>query len=104
MKKRCSMNINISKINLNPQKLPVAYRTITPPSFKANDDRKNIVPVYGDSPIRTNPAQLSLFALHDFHGQDIRMERAYSIINEYDIVSFVIIWFKARFWIMGVSS
>lgn len=84
MKKRCSMNINISKINLNPQKFPVAYRTITPPSFKANDDRKNIVPVYGDSPIRTNPAQLSLFALHDFHGQDIRMERAYSIIEEYD--------------------
>ena len=78
------MNINISKINLNPQKLPVAYRTITPPSFKASDDRKNIVSVYGDSPIRTNPAQLSLFALHDFHGQDIRMERAYSIIEEYD--------------------
>lgn len=77
------MNINIPKINLNIQPTMARYKTV--PSFRADDEYKqNIIPIYGDSPIRTNPAQLSLFSLHDFHGQDIRMERAYSIIEEYD--------------------
>lgn len=79
------MNINIPKINLNPYSTLARNNFNTIPSFKSDDkERHNIISVYGDSPIRTNPAQLSLFALHDFHGQDIRMEKAYSIINEYD--------------------
>lgn len=79
------MNINIPKLNLNNYSTLARYHYHSQPSFKSDDrERHNIISVYGDSPIRTNPAQLSLFALHDFHGQDIRMERAYSIIEEYD--------------------
>lgn len=40
--------------------------------------------VYGNDEIRTNPAQLSLFHMHDFHGQNIRMERAYSAVSQFD--------------------
>lgn len=79
------MNISIPKLSLNNHSSIARYNLYSRPSFKSDDNKRhNILSVYGDSPIRTNPAQLSLFALHDFHGQDIRMERAYSIIEEYD--------------------
>ena len=45
---------------------------------------EKIMSVYGDDEIRTQPAQLSLFALHDFHGQNIRMERAYTAAMQFD--------------------
>ena len=37
-----------------------------------------------DVPIVTPPAQLSLLHMHDFHGQSIRMERAYTISESFD--------------------
>lgn len=79
------MNIRFSYLNHSIKPNFVAFRS--------NDSKKpeqpvvkpgNIVSVYSDSPIRTKPAQLSLFALHDFHGQNLKMERAYSIIEKYD--------------------
>ena len=42
------------------------------------------VPIYEENPIVTKPSQLSLFQIHDFHGQSIKMERAFSIINNFD--------------------
>ena len=76
------MNINFQNPNIRPLAL---HRHYIKPTFKADSSKENsVISVYGDNPIRTNPAQLSLFALHDFHGQDIRMERAFSIINQYD--------------------
>ena len=78
------MNLKISQININ--------RYI--PSFKSAEtkasnpvkqsDSVNVIPVYGDDVIRTSPAQLSLFFMHDFHGQNIRMERAYTMAEEFD--------------------
>ena len=78
------MNINLSNIRFNCA-LP----------FRSNNDKNSAVssslekystelPVYGSDVIRTNPAQLSLFHMHDFHGQNIRMERAYSAIRQFD--------------------
>lgn len=87
MKKRCSMNI--SKINLITQPTYYKNRAISSPNFKSNDSKAPILSVYSDSPIRTNPAQLSLFALHDFHGQNLRMERAYSVIEKFDNDDFI---------------
>lgn len=82
MKNRC--NMNISKVNLISQ--PFFYRNsvVASPSFKSDKSEAPILRVYSDSPIRTNPAQLSVFALHDFHGQNLRMERAYTIANRFD--------------------
>lgn len=37
-----------------------------------------------EKPIITNPAQLSILHMHDFHGQSIRMERAHTIIKAFD--------------------
>lgn len=76
--------MNISKINLITQPNTYRNRVVTPPNFKSNNSSNTTIPVYSDSPIRTNPAQLSVFALHDFHGQNLRMERTYSIIEEFD--------------------
>lgn len=76
--------MNISKINLIAQPNLYRNRVVSSPSFKSSNSNDNVLPVYGDSPIRTNPAQLSVFALHDFHGQNLRMERAYSIIEKFD--------------------
>lgn len=45
---------------------------------------KSFIPVYGYDEIRTNPAQLSILHMHDFHGQNIRMERAYSAVRQFD--------------------
>lgn len=36
-----------------------------------------------EQPIVTKPAQLSLFHMHDFHGQSVRMERAYTAGEEF---------------------
>ncbi len=59
-------------------------KNISMPSFKESQTPKNNVSVYGNDEIRTNPAQLSLFHMHDFHGQNIRMERAYTAIEQFD--------------------
>lgn len=77
------MNIDISNIRFkyampfknNPEK------TTARPELRANTPYLN---VYGDDVIRTNPAQLSIFHMHDFHGQNIRMERAYSAVRQFD--------------------
>ena len=77
------MNFNIQKINFNPF---LTFRE--KPEFK--DYQSNPMPsekalsVYGDDVIRTKPAQLSLFHMHDFHGQNIRMEKAYSAVRQFD--------------------
>ena len=78
------MNIRISNLNINP--LPIAFRkkSDSNPAFKTQQEPAKTISVYSDSPIRTNPAQLSLFALHDFHGQNLRMERAYTVVEKFD--------------------
>ena len=54
-------------------------------AFKENTKpEQNYISVYGNNEIRTNPAQLSLFHMHDFHGQNIRMERAYTAVKQFD--------------------
>ena len=78
------MNFEISKISF--KKPAISFRrsdsSVQNPVTSKQPD--NIIPVYGDDVIRTKPAQLSLFAMHDFHGQNIRMERAYSAITQFD--------------------
>ena len=79
------MNVNISKLNVNHN--PITFRRQSNQNVVLKSgpvQPATTISVYGDSPIRTNPAQLSLFALHDFHGQNLRMERAYTIIEKYD--------------------
>ena len=79
------MNVNISKLNVNHN--PITFRRQSNHNVVLKSkpiQPAETISVYGDSPIRTNPAQLSLFALHDFHGQNLRMERAYTIIEKYD--------------------
>ena len=70
------MNLNVTSVNIKllPKTL---YQPALRTNFKSNpkEQQAEVIPVYGESPIRTNPAQLSLFALHDFHGQNLRMER-----------------------------
>ena len=87
------MNFKISKYNINPQSITFRERSNSSLSFKSeqpqNQSTTAVIPIYGDSPIRTNPAQLSLFALHDFHGQDIKMERAYTISEKFDNNKFI---------------
>lgn len=78
------MNVNIQKININPNPVSFQKQKNTSPAFKTQQEPSEIISVYSDSPIRTNPAQLSLFALHDFHGQNLRMERAYTVVEKYD--------------------
>ena len=46
-------------------------------------DLESNVPKVLDKPIITKPAQLSLFHMHDFHGQSERMERAYSASEDF---------------------
>ena len=78
------MKIDFQKININPQTVAFQKRTKTPPAFKTQPEPSEVISVYSDSPIRTKPAQLSLFAIHDFHGQNLRMERAYSVVEKYN--------------------
>lgn len=78
------MKIDLQKISINPQLIAFQKRNSVTPAFKTQPEPAEIVSVYSDSPIRTKPAQLSLFALHDFHGQNLRMERAYSVVERYD--------------------
>ena len=77
------MKVNISKISYNVQPTACRFGATSKQNFKSSEPSETIS-IYSDSPIRTNPAQLSLFALHDFHGQNLRMERAYSVIEKYD--------------------
>lgn len=78
------MNISIQKININPSLVSFRKQRDVSPAFKTQQEPSEIISVYSDSPIRTNPAQLSLFGLHDFHGQNLRMERAYTVVEKYD--------------------
>ena len=77
------MNLSVSQINYKPY---TVFKSKQPAVVtKAPDNSwERTVPVYGDDVIRTNPAQLSILHMHDFHGQNIRMERAYSAIAQYD--------------------
>lgn len=75
---------NISNFNIKLNS--VDRKIVSLPNFKGEQDihETDYITVYGDNPIRTNPAQLSLFHMHDFHGQNIRMERAYNAIKQFD--------------------
>lgn len=78
------MNLSVTQIN---RILTVPFKKKASSEEEPKESSlpvKNVTSVYGDEEIRTNPAQLSLFHMHDFHGQNIRMERAYSIIDQYD--------------------
>lgn len=79
------MSLGIPKIN---NTLPLYAFRGTSSSVRnttaTSDLPEKIISVYGDDEIRTQPAQLSLFALHDFHGQNIRMERAYTAATQFD--------------------
>ena len=78
------MNINISKI-INPSfAIFRSAKEVSVPETETTNYSADTIPVYGDNTIRTKPAQLSLFHMHDFHGQNIRMERAFSAINQFD--------------------
>lgn len=60
-------------------------KSLSRPAFRGDTNPSGeYKPVYGDDEIRTNPAQLSLFHMHDFHGQNIRMERAYTAVKQFD--------------------
>ncbi len=78
------MNIGLSNIRFN-NTLPFTS-TVLPAAAQAplKNKNNNNAPVYVESEIRTNPAQLSLLHMHDFHGQNIRMERAYSAVRQFD--------------------
>ena len=76
------MNITVSNINHPEYSLfRGGSKKIVKPQVSVV---KDVLPVYGDEAIRTKPAQLSLFHMHDFHGQNIRMERAYSAVRQFD--------------------
>ncbi|MCQ2739627.1 MAG: 5'-nucleotidase C-terminal domain-containing protein [bacterium] len=78
------MNLNIQTFSFNPF---VTFRQSSPQltvSSQQNNSQIKPLPVYGDDVIRTKPAQLSIFHMHDFHGQNIKMERAYSVVREFD--------------------
>lgn len=78
------MNFEISKINFRQPTISFKRenKTVQHPITSKLPD--NIIPVYGNDTIRTNPAQLSLFFMHDFHGQNIRMEKAYTAATQFD--------------------
>ena len=77
------MNISLSNIRFN-NCLPFKNNYNKTTASDALEQSADTVPVYGNEEIRTNPAQLSLFHMHDFHGQTIRMERAYSAVRQFD--------------------
>lgn len=79
---RCTVNVKISNISIS-NTLPFRANTSEVASKPALNNRESMS-VYGYDEIRTNPAQLSLFHMHDFHGQNIRMERAYSAVRQFD--------------------
>lgn len=76
------MNLSVSPINYNQY----SFRGVKPAVVEhaQKDGKREVMPVYSDDVIRTKPAQLSLFHMHDFHGQNIRMERAYNAVNQFD--------------------
>jgi len=76
------MNINVQNICFN--RLPFGNNYKQRAANFDSLEEKNYIPVYERSEILTNPAQLSLFHMHDFHGQNIRMERAYSAVRQFD--------------------
>lgn len=76
------MNINLSNIRFS-NRMPF-HSNPSGMTVKAELRSEDVMPVYENNEIRTNPAQLSLFHMHDFHGQNIRMERAYSAVRQFD--------------------
>lgn len=76
------MKISLSNIRFS-YALPFGNNTTAQAAALPLKDEPKL-PVYGTGEIRTNPAQLSLFHMHDFHGQNIRMERAYSAVRQFD--------------------
>ena len=79
------MNVNAIRYSYNINPSFLAFKSKEPHNTEHNQfTPAEVISVYGNSPIRTKPAQLSLFALHDFHGQDIKMEQAYSISKQFD--------------------
>ena len=79
------MNFEIPKLNLSVQRFSFRGKdNYSSQNVITSKQPDNIIPVYGDDVIRTKPAQLSLFVLHDFHGQNIRMERAYTAATQFD--------------------
>lgn len=79
------MNVNAIRYSYNVNPSFLAFKSKEPHNIEHNQfTPAEAISVYGNSPIRTKPAQLSLFALHDFHGQDIKMEQAYSISKQFD--------------------
>lgn len=61
-------------------------RTVQQPNtnYTANIYPTETVKIYNEQPIITEEAQLSLGQMHDFHGQSIPMERAFSIMHQFD--------------------
>ena len=82
-RKRFIMSLGIPKINNTLLRIPFRGN-YTQASVITSKQPENVMSVYGDDEIRTKPAQLSLFAMHDFHGQNIRMERAYTAATQFD--------------------
>lgn len=79
------MNIRFSYLSHNIKPNFIAFRSNEAPKVESKQSlQPEVVSVYSDYPIKTKPAQLSLFALHDFHGQDIKMEQAYTISKQFD--------------------
>ena len=79
------MKINFQNVNINSPSVTFQKRSNSNPVFKTQPEPSEVISVYSDSPIRTKPAQLSLFALHDFHGQNLRMERAYTVVEKFEV-------------------
>ena len=77
------MNISLSNIRIqSSMPFKSAVQSVTADSKLRENN--SAIPVYGNDEIRTNPAQLSIFHMHDFHGQNIRMERAYTAVRQFD--------------------
>jgi len=77
------MNISLSNIRFQ-RSMPFKSNANNSTANSELRENKTAIPVYGNDEIRTNPAQLSIFHMHDFHGQNIRMERAYSAVRQFD--------------------
>ena len=75
------MNLNISNFNFNYQ---MASKRVIHPTFLNRNKIDDTPPKSTKDFLITDPAQLSLLHMHDFHGQNIRMERAYSAVRQFD--------------------
>lgn len=76
------MNLRISSNTFN---CPTAFYKSISPIFARNENFNNQKNKKLEKDfLITNPAQLSLIHMHDFHGQNIRMERVYMITKQFD--------------------